>query len=165
MNKKKVLKIAGCVLGGIVLILSVAGFVLYKTTLSPMLAIYQNGHPTIFSDDDADVYYCKNEIEETAVILKNSMDKYGKEFYKETVKMAFAQKQELDSGTLDGLYSILLLQTSLTSVEPGYYIFYDKNSSECMVFFIQYDKKLRKKLGTCKAALSSDESWIQEFSI
>lgn len=174
MKKKTVFKIVGGALGGIILVLSVAGFVFYKTTISPILTIYQNGHPTIYSEDDGDIYYCKNDKEMIGVFIKIFMDTYGREqaaaeaqnFTARIMQdWAMLLSEGLDSDLLDMWYPLLLLHTSMTSVEPGYYLLYNKESSECMMLFIQYDKALLKKLGKCKDAVSLDESNFYDFSI
>ena len=78
MKKKRIFKIVGASIAGIILILTIAGVVHYKTTVSPMVKIMKNGHPSIANDKTLEMHYCKNEVEETAVITKIITDKYGK---------------------------------------------------------------------------------------
>ena len=72
MNKKTIFKIVGGVLAGIIVILTIVGVVYYKTTFAPMYNIMKNGHPAIASNTTLDMYYCKNETEESACKLIRS---------------------------------------------------------------------------------------------
>lgn len=168
MKKKTIFKIVGASLAGIIFIITIVGLVYYKTTISPMLSIMQNGHPTIYNSKTIDIYYCKNEIEETAVVSKIITDSYdysSEQNSKAMAKAALATEQPLDSETLETWYLIFSFYTSLNSFEPGYYVVYSKDKTSFNILYLQYNKKLLRKYGKSKDAVSLDKSWTKDFSI
>ncbi len=168
MKKKTIFKIVGAALGGIILIIAIAGGIVYKTTISPMLSIMKNGHPTIYSSSNLDIYYCKNEVEEATVVSKIINDTYDYSSEQHTnamVQKALAAEQSLDSDTLDTWYFVFTFYTSLNSIEPGYYVVYSKDKLSFSILYLQYNKKLLKKYGKSKDAVSLQKSWTKDFSI
>lgn len=168
MKKKTIFKIVGASLAGIILIIAIAGFIYYKTTISPMLSIMKNGHPTIYNSNTLDIYYCKNEVEEVSVVSKIINDTYDYSSEQNTnaiVQKALAPEQTLDSATLDTWYLVFTFYTSLNSIEPGYYVVYSKDKFSFSILYLQYDKKLLKKYGKSKDAVSFEKSWTKDFSI
>lgn len=168
MNKKTILKIVGASIAGIILIIIIIGFIYYKTTFAPMYNIMTNGHPTIASNTTLDMYYCKNETEESAVITKIAMDKYGPdstEFITTVTRLTLATKESIDSETLDSLSIIFSVYTSLESIVPGYYVMYLKDSESICILYLEHDKQLAKLYGQSLKAANLQKSWLQEFSI
>lgn len=168
MNKKTILKIVGASIAGIILIIIIIGFIYYKTTIAPMYNIMKNGHSTIASNNYIDMYYCKNEAEESAVIIKIAMDKYGTdstEYITAVTRLALATKESIDSETLDSLSIIFSVYTSLESIVPGYYIMYLKDSESICILYLEHDKQLAKLYGQSLKAANLQKSWLQEFSI
>ena len=168
MNKKTILKIVGASIAGIILIIIIIGFIYYKTTIAPMYNIMKNGHPTIASNNYIDMYYCKNEAEESAVIIKIAMDKYGTdstEYITAVTRLALATKESIDSETLDSLSIIFSVYTSLEAIVPGYYIMYLKDSESICILYLEHDKQLAKLYGQSLKAANLQKSWLQEFSI
>lgn len=168
MNKKTIFKIVGGVLAGIIVILIIIGFIYYKTTIAPMYNIMKNGHPTIARNNNIDMYYCKNEAEESALITKIAMDKFGPdstEFITAVTRLALATKESIDSETLDSLSIIFSVYTSLESIVPGYYVMYLKDSESICILYLEHDKQLAKLYGQSLEAANLQKSWLQEFSI
>lgn len=168
MNKKTILKIVGASIAGIILIIIIIGFIYYKTTIAPMYNIMKNGHPTIASNNYIDMYYCKNEAEESALITKIAMDKYGPdstEFITAVTRLALATKESIDSETLDSLSIIFSVYTSLEAIVPGYYVMYLKDSESICILYLEHDKQLAKLYGQSLKAANLQKSWLQEFSI
>lgn len=168
MNKKTILKIVGASIAGIILIIIIIGFIYYKTTIAPMYNIMKNGHPTITSNNYIDMYYCKNEAEESALITKIAMDKYGPdstEFITAVTRLTLATKESIDSETLDSLSIIFSVYTSLESIVPGYYVMYLKDSESICILYLEHDKQLAKLYGQSLKAANLQKSWLQEFSI
>lgn len=168
MNKKTIFKIVGGVLAGIIVILIIIDFIYYKTTIAPMYNIMKNGHPTIARNNNIDMYYCKNEAEESAVIIKIAMDKYGTdstEYITAVTRLALATKESIDSETLDSLSIIFSVYTSLESIVPGYYVMYLKDSESICILYLEHDKQLAKLYGQSLEAANLQKSWLQEFSI
>jgi len=168
MNKKTIFKIVGGVLAGIIVILTIVGVVYYKTTFAPMYNIMKNGHPAIASNTTLDMYYCKNETEESAVITKIAMDKYGTdstEYITAVTRSTLATKESIDSETLDSLSIIFSVYTSLESIVPGYYVMYLKDSESICILYLEHDKQLAKLYGQSLKAANLQKSWLQEFSI
>lgn len=139
MNKKTILKIVGASIAGIILIIIIIGFIYYKTIIAPMYNIMTNGHPTIARNNNIDMYYCKNEAEESAVIIKIAMDKYGTdstEYITAVTRLALATKESIDSETLDSLSIIFSVYTSLEAIVPGYYVMYLKDSESICILYL-----------------------------
>ena len=133
-----------------------------------MYNIMKNGHPTIASNTTLDMYYCKNETEESALITKIARDKYGTdstEFITVVTRLALATKESIDSETLDSLSIIFSVYTSLESIVPGYYVMYLKDSESICILYLEHDKQLAKLYGQSLEAANLQKSWLQEFSI
>lgn len=168
MNKKTILKIVGASIAGIILIIIIIGFIYYKTIIAPMYNIMTNGHPTIASNTTLDMYYCKNETEESAVITKIAMDKYGTdstELITAVTRSVLTTKESIDSETLDSLSIIFSVYTSLESIVPGYYVMYLKDSESICILYLEHDKQFAKLYGQSLKAANLQKSWLQEFSI
>ena len=168
MNKKTILKIVGASIAGIILIIIIIGFIYYKTTIATMYNIMKNGHPTIASNNYIDMYYCKNEAEESALITKIAMEKYdtdSTEFITAVTRLALATKESIDSETLDSLSIIFSVYTSLESIVPGYYVMYLKDSESICILYLEHDKQLAKLYGQSLKAANLQKSSSQELSI
>ena len=114
------------------------------------------------------MYYCKNEAEESALITKIAMDKYGTdstEFITAVTRLTLATKESIDSETLDSLSIIFSVYTSLEAIVPGYYVMYLKDSESICILYLEHDKQLAKLYGQSLKAANLQKSWLQEFSI
>ncbi len=167
MKKKTIFKI-GASLAGIILILIIAGVVYYNTTVAPVVKIAKNGHPAIVNDKTLEMHYCKNEVEETAVVSKIAMDKFGAssdEYTNAMVRMALASKEKIDSDTINTWSVVFSLYTTLESIVPGYYVVYVKDSEAISILYVQHDKQLAKLYGQSLKAADLQKCWNQEFSL
>ena len=110
----------------------------------------------------------KNEAEESALITKIAMDKFGPdstEFITAVTRLTLATKESIDSETLDSLSIIFSVYTSLEAIVPGYYVMYLKDSESICILYLEHDKQLAKLYGQSLKAANLQKSWLQEFSI
>lgn len=164
MTKKKIFAIIfGSIIG--ILLIGCVGFVCYFNYQNTK---FSNAGICISSTNNFDVIWCQNEKDYSYYLgkfLYTEKNKSTEEDIEEGIgilleKTMLSKKKftSEDYQTVQELYNYINIV--IDPVTDGIYLFYSKENDSFMIINLEYDKKLKKKLGNCMQAISVEKCWI-----